>query len=237
MEGQADITKGMKEVSLCSSNLSPAGAQEPVISSTMTATDSKKKETTPVLDINGLTDQEVILLLQEKERTRQLERYARQAAKGQDVDKEHKFWNTQPVPGLKDTFEGESGALDLNTDVSLVKQEPYNMPTGFEWCSLDVTDPAIILEVYTLLSENYVEDDDCLFRFDYSIPFLQWALTPPGFLKEWHVGVRNSKTGGLMGCITAIPAEIRIHSKEVTSGLFRLVDKAFRSNPHSLSFF
>jgi hypothetical protein len=21
-------------------------------------------------------------------------------------------------------------------------QEPYNMPTGFEWCSIDVTDPA-----------------------------------------------------------------------------------------------
>lgn len=215
MESKADITKGMKDVSLSCSPLSSAATQDSVAFSTTSVTDSKKKDCAAIVDINGLSDQEVIHLLQEKERKRQLERYARQAAKGQDVEKEHKFWSTQPVPGLKDSFEGESGAMDLNTDVSLVKQEPYNMPTGFEWCSLDVTDPAVILEVYTLLSENYVEDDDCLFRFDYSIPFLQWALTPPGFLKEWHVGVRNSKTGSLMGCITAIPAEIRIHSREV----------------------
>jgi len=29
-------------------------------------------------------------------------------------------------------------------------------------------------ELYTLLSENYVEDDDCLFRFDYQADFLKW---------------------------------------------------------------
>jgi hypothetical protein len=86
--------------------------------------------------------------------------------------------------------------MDENTDVSLVKQDPYNMPTGFEWCSIDINNPMEIAEVYQLLSDNYVEDDDCLFRFDYSVPFLQWALTPPGFRKDWHVGVRNSKTGG-----------------------------------------
>lgn len=150
---------------------------------------------TAIVDIKGLTDQEVIALLQVKEFNKMKERYARIQAKGQDNDREHKFWNTQPVPRLKDVFGGDSGPLDQNTDIASVKQEPYNMPAGFEWCSLDVTDPATILEVYTLLFENYVEDDDCLFRFDYSIPFLQWALTPPGFHRDWHVGVRNSKNG------------------------------------------
>lgn len=29
-------------------------------------------------------------------------------------------------------------------------------------------------ELYTLLSENYVEDDDNMFRFDYSPAFLLW---------------------------------------------------------------
>ena len=29
-------------------------------------------------------------------------------------------------------------------------------------------------DIYTLLYENYVEDDDNMFRFDYSIPFLKW---------------------------------------------------------------
>lgn len=29
-------------------------------------------------------------------------------------------------------------------------------------------------ELYTLLNENYVEDDDNMFRFDYSPSFLKW---------------------------------------------------------------
>ena len=37
-----------------------------------------------------------------------------------------------------------------------------------------------MLDIYTLLYENYVEDDDNMFRFDYSIPFLRWrALSQP----------------------------------------------------------
>ena len=31
---------------------------------------------------------------------------------------------------------------------------------------------------------------DNMFRFDYSPAFLRWALSPPGFKPEWHVGVR-----------------------------------------------
>jgi glycylpeptide N-tetradecanoyltransferase len=38
------------------------------------------------------------------------------------------------------------------------------MPAGFEWCTLDVLDPVQIQEMYTLLNENYVEDDDNMFR-------------------------------------------------------------------------
>ena len=67
--------------------------------------------------------------------------------------------------------------------------------------------------MYNLLNENYVEDDDCMFRFDYSIPFLQWALTPPGFHRDWHVGVRNVKNNALMGCITAVPVHVRVYEK------------------------
>jgi glycylpeptide N-tetradecanoyltransferase len=31
-----------------------------------------------------------------------------------------------------------------------------------------------IKEVYDLLNQNYVEDDDNMFRFDYSMQFLRW---------------------------------------------------------------
>lgn len=48
------------------------------------------------------------------------------------------------------------------------------------WVTVDVEDPAQLSEVYTLLYDHYVEDDDGMFRFDYSEDFLRWALLPPG---------------------------------------------------------
>lgn len=61
----------------------------------------------------------------------------------------------------------------------------------------DVSDESVLDEVYTLLAENYVEDDDNMFRFDYSRPFLQWALMPPGYEKDWHIGtVRAAQRWG-----------------------------------------
>jgi glycylpeptide N-tetradecanoyltransferase len=46
--------------------------------------------------------------------------------------------------------------------------------------------------LYTLLALNYLQHDDCLFRFDYSEEFLQWALTTPGYRNELCLGVRAS---------------------------------------------
>lgn len=73
-----------------------------------------------------------------------------------------------------------------------------------------VTVSVQLLELYNLLNGNYVEDDDNLFRFDYSMDFLRWALTPPGWRSQWHCGVRVSANHKLVGFISAIPAHIRI---------------------------
>merc|ERR1719337_239140 len=70
-------------------------------------------------------------------------------------------------------------------------------------------------EIYYLLNENYVEDDDSMFRFDYSIGFLRWALTPPGYLKTLHLGVRVKANHKLVGFITGIPAKIQVHEQSV----------------------
>ena len=116
---------------------------------------------------------------------------------------------------MKETFNDDEdvvGPIEMNENVGDVKPEPYNMPAGFVWCSLDVKDPVQLQEIYKLLTENYVEDDDAQFRFDYSVEFLQWALTPPGYYVDWHVGVRTEKTGKLMGCITGIPGTSFTHS-------------------------
>eukprot|EP01038_Epipyxis_sp_PR26KG_P004696 gene4696-6594_t len=165
---------------------------------------------TPAVDVKSLSDAQLIQFLQQQELLKYQEKEIKRALKGKDVAKEHKFWNTQPMPQLTDVITEGNGPIDDQKNVSDVRQDPYNMPTGFSWCSLDMNDAVQAKEVYDLLYENYVEDDDCMFRFDYSVNFLQWALTPPGYIQDWHVGVRNIKTGALMGCITAIPVDINI---------------------------
>ena len=89
--------------------------------------------------------------------------------------------------------------------------DPYNMTSGFVWSEVDVTNPAQQTEVYDLLYQNYVEDDDYMFRFDYSRDFLTWALTRPGFEKAFHLGVRSSRSGRLMAFISGGPARTRVH--------------------------
>jgi len=85
--------------------------------------------------------------------------------------------------------------------------------------------------VYTLLNENYVEDDDSIFRFDYSPAFLRWALTPPGYFPDWHVGVRTKKDKTLLAFISGVPANIRLGdaSKRLCEINFLCVHKRLRS--------
>jgi hypothetical protein len=107
------------------------------------------------------------------------------------------------------------GPLESRT-LDDVRKEPLNLPNGFEWCAIDVKDPAQMKEMYDLLAENYVEDDDNMFRFAYSVDFLTWALTPPDYFPEWHVGVRVQNKGrALVACITGIPADMSVYDTHV----------------------
>ena len=108
--------------------------------------------------------------------------------------------------------EQAEGPIIPNKPVEEIRSDPYNMPTGFEWSTVDITIPEQRDELYTLLANNYVEDDDCLFRFDYSNEFLQWALTPPGYTVNFLLGVRASKTKKLVAFISAIPANVKVQS-------------------------
>ena len=94
----------------------------------------------------------------------------------------HDFWDNQPVPKAYDKVDPSmyDKQIDIDKTVEDVKQDPYNLPTGFYWANVNINDPVEAKEVYDLLVQHYVEDDDNMFRFDYSIEFLQWALSPPG---------------------------------------------------------
>ena len=151
--------------------------------------------------------------------------------KEEKANREHKFWNTQPMVKPEDKVEAiVNKPVNPVEDVEKVRQEPYSMPAGFVWCELDVNDETHMEELYNLLSNNYVEDDDSMFRFDYSAEFLRWALTVPEFRKEWHVGVRVEKTGKLMASITGVPAKVNVRGvdREMVEINFLCVHKKLR---------
>jgi glycylpeptide N-tetradecanoyltransferase len=126
------------------------------------------------------------------------------------VERPHPFWDTQPVPSMGSEYAQDSGPIDEIKNPDEVRDEPYPLPAQFEWCTCNIDDDAEANEIYLLLSENYVEDDDSMFRFDYSVPFLRWALKPPAYLRGWHLGVRVKTTLKLVGFITGIPASIQV---------------------------
>lgn len=185
--------------------------------------------------------------------------------------KEHKFWNTQvslfilliyislyflislplqPVLSFNEKSE-EHGPIDKPMTVADVRQTPLKLPEAFEWVVLDVKNKDHASELYTLLNENYVEDDDAVFRqdffyfftfiflfsflllyhrFDYSVNFLQWSLSPPGQKSDWVIGVRSIKTQKLMASITAVPVNMKVHDSvmEMAEINFLCVHKKLR---------
>lgn len=86
----------------------------------------------------------------------------------------YKFWQTQPVPkldGKKDHI--EEGPFKI-IDPDKVPKEPSPLMEGFEWVTMDVTREEELKEVFELLDGHYVEDEEAMFRFNYSSSFLSW---------------------------------------------------------------
>ena len=49
-----------------------------------------------------------------------------------------------------------------------VQKEPYPLPPGYRWVTVDLNDEEELNELYELLKNHYVEDTEGKFRFDYS---------------------------------------------------------------------
>ena len=145
---------------------------------------------------------------------------------------QHRFWNTQPVPRYDEVLDVEhNAAIEANKPLEQIRQQPYVLPEGFQWSYIDVDSRKEIEELYQLLADNYVEDDEAMFRFNYSIEFLQWALKVPGALPEWHLGVRSVSSGKLVGFIASTPACIMInrHERRMVEINFLCIHKKLRS--------
>jgi glycylpeptide N-tetradecanoyltransferase len=88
----------------------------------------------------------------------------------------YKFWQTQPVPRFEDH---QAKKAVTQGPIKIIKpeevpQKPDQLLDGFEWCTLDLTNEEELRELYELLNNHYVEDDNAMFRFSYSQSFLHW---------------------------------------------------------------
>ena len=125
----------------------------------------------------------------------------------------HKFWDSQPII-LNTNFEHSTLNSPISQDTSKIRMEPLTLSPSFEWSDIDLTLVANLEELYHLLCENYVEDDDHMFRFAYSPEFLIWALQPPGWSSQYHCGVRVKSSNKLVAFISAVPALISVKGVE-----------------------
>lgn len=147
-------------------------------------------------------------LAQRTKGLKKIEELAR--AKGADA-REHSFWGTQPVQQFTEA-NGEVvpiGPIETKTLDDVLK-DPLPIASTLEWWVPDPTNDADLVQIYELLRDNYVEDDDSLFRFNYSLEFLRWALMPPGYFPEWHVAVRKKADKKMLAFISGIPIRVKM---------------------------
>jgi glycylpeptide N-tetradecanoyltransferase len=89
----------------------------------------------------------------------------------------YKFWQTQPVPKLDDKKDHIKEGPFKIIDLEKVPKEPSPLTEGFEWVTMDLTREEELKEVFELLDGHYVEDEEAMFRFNYSASFLKWYVS------------------------------------------------------------
>lgn len=137
-----------------------------------------------------------------------------------EIKSEYRFWGTQPVPQFNKECPTQFGEIWKDHKVEDLEKEPLSLPEGFEWKDMDLSQQIELDKLYEFLKSNYVEDDDHLFRFDYSKEFLKWHLNPPGYYPEWLISVvkedKIKKKKKIVGFIAGLPVKLNIHGTDIT---------------------
>ena len=146
----------------------------------------KKKEDDK--DSNTLTEKERNAFLDQIAKL-ELENTKPAHRKSEKKDK-YEFWETQPVPQFDKETSVEFGPIWKDCKVEDLRKTPFDLPEeGLEWKDVDMNQQNEIDKLYEFLKTNYVEDEDHMFRFDYSKDFLKWHLTSPNYCPEWLISI------------------------------------------------
>jgi len=108
-------------------------------------------------------------------------------------------------------------------------KEPMPLPAGFEWDTFDATDDKECEAICVFIGDHYVESKD--FRVIYSIEKFRWAVMTPGWEREYHLLIRNSKNKKIMAIMVGCPKKFIINgvNKTMLEGNFFSIHKKLRS--------
>jgi glycylpeptide N-tetradecanoyltransferase len=87
----------------------------------------------------------------------------------------NKFCLTQDEQLVEDNGEIEEGPIEV-ISLDQVSREPDPLFHRLEWTTLDLQNENELQELYNLLTNHYVEDNDAMFRLNYSTAFLNWCV-------------------------------------------------------------
>jgi glycylpeptide N-tetradecanoyltransferase len=143
----------------------------------------------------------------------------------------HDFWDTQPVVKFLAKQPEKDCAIDKNECTEKIQKEPFALPAGFEWVTLDITNDSDAEKIFKLLREHYVEDEEGLMRFDYPVELIRWVLQVPGYIQDWHVGVKATGKDGLLAFISGTPRKVQCNENVLRVSVvnFLCVHKKLRS--------
>ena len=153
-----------------------------------------------------------------------------------EIKDSYPFWETQPVLQFNKESDIKFGEIWKDHKVEDLPKEPFALPDAdLEWKDVDMTQQNEIDKLYEFLKTNYVEDEDHMFRFDYSKDFLKWHLTSPNYCPEWLISIvqldtkKNKKK--MVGFIAGIPVKVCIHGYDIELAEidFLCVKKEFRN--------
>jgi glycylpeptide N-tetradecanoyltransferase len=135
---------------------------------------------------------------------------------GSASGRRHRYWNTQPV--MRDGERVTRIGIIHEYSPSEAHTTPTPLIDGFQWSTIDLSDPAQKTELYHFLHANYIANADGKYRYAYSEAFLEWSLNPPGFLPEVVLGVRVKSNGRLVGFFGGVPLTARINDSVFSMG-------------------
>ena len=106
---------------------------------------------------------------------------------------------------------GEVGPIESS---SCIKQEPYPLPPGFEWCTLNPSNFDEIIELHDELIITHTID----VTNHVSKNWLEWVISYPQHDKNGYLlGIRLSSSKRLVWFISSVPCNIRVGRKVLST--------------------